>query len=97
MMFDLRRIRTQLKKFGLDWKSPPFPWAARAGAGSWEIVVAPELQNIKTADELLELVDRRAREKAEQNVQDGYAAFSAGMGAIRHYDLRSAWTVDSGL
>ena len=88
-LFDLRRIRAELTRLGLDWDAPPLPPAATARR-PWKVVAAPELQSITTADALLELVDRRALQRARRDPQDGDAAFSAAMVAIENDDLTQA-------
>lgn len=53
------------------------------------VEIAPELIKVETMEQLVELVDRRGLEAADQSPEDGYAAFSAAMVAIdqRDFDL----------
>ena len=54
------------------------------------VTFAPELNAISTAEELYELMDRRALERSASDPTDGQWAFDAGIAAIEQRDYTTA-------
>src|SRR5690606_31125615 len=89
VLIDLRRIRNELRELGLDWEAPDFVDEA-ADDKRLEVHFAPELSEIRSMNELLDLIDQQALQRATDHPDDGFAAFDAAMAAIRNRQMQSA-------
>jgi len=64
LMWDLRRIRAQLARMGLDWDAPPYPVASAASEAPGPV---PPPKPVRVVGEVIEPQARRAGERAEMN------------------------------
>ncbi len=64
LVWDLRRIREQLKPMGLDWDAPPYPTASAASGAAGPL---PPPRPVRVLGEVIEPRARRAAELAEMN------------------------------
>ncbi len=64
LVWDLRRIREQLKPMGLDWDAPPYPTASAASDAAGPL---PPPRLVRVLGEVVEPRARRAAELAEMN------------------------------
>lgn len=84
VLLDLAQLRSKLSDLGLDWKAPTihrfepqYPISAAE--------FAPELKVVKSIDDLADLVDGRALQRADQEPKNADLQFSAGMAAIQNH------------
>ncbi len=86
---DLTAIERGVNELGLPWNGP----TARKNLQSQPIqtiTFAPELNGISTAEELYELMDRRALDRIASDPDNGQWAFDAGIAAIEQRDYTTA-------
>jgi serine/threonine protein kinase/WD40 repeat protein/tetratricopeptide (TPR) repeat protein len=83
LMWDLRRIRTQLRSMDLDWDQPPYPSSEHSSVGM------PPIRSIRVIGEILEPSARRAAELAAldrrlaDHPEDGDALIERGWIRLR--------------
>lgn len=90
-VLDMLRIRKGLAELDLDWVETDgqvTPIAPKGNRPKLEVTLAPELKAISTSEGLLELVDRRAMQAAEDEPSNAFAAFDAAMAAIRNRQMK---------
>jgi tetratricopeptide (TPR) repeat protein/WD40 repeat protein len=87
-VINLRLVRDQLQELGLDWEAPQFPEQTKPVR--LEASFSKEVDQIKTLDELLEKVDQAALQRAQADLDDGFAAFDAAMASLRNRQMDQA-------
>lgn len=88
---DLRRIRDQLQKLGLDWNAPPLlPLPSSSQPTGLDISLAPELRKVRTFEEFEDVVDHEALTRADREPDSGEASFDAAMADVRIRELNQA-------
>ena len=64
LVWDLRRIRDQLARLGLDWDAPPYPTASAASDAPGPVLPP---RSVRVVGEVIETQARRGAELAEMN------------------------------